>query len=187
MSDDNTGPLSRLLRGLGIDDKLPVIAAIKRIEERPVSLNPEVMFKLAPTPDLMSDAGINRLWDGGPTLPTSVPITRAENARAFDLHSEYTSFAPEAERWTCIDLNTYDGAPDSEAPATFIGRGASEKEARMDLLAQFYEHDNPEPTPRPRPGIPYAGNGNSEPVEYRDAPHSDPDDDVTFDDDLEDQ
>lgn len=105
---------------------------------------------------LLADPGLatkldNQPWSGGPILLYTVPellfsnvTQRAENARAFDLRSEYTSFAPEGERWTCIDENTYDGAPDSRAPATFIGRGASEKEARMDLLAQFYEYDNPE-------------------------------------------
>jgi hypothetical protein len=68
-------------------------------------------------------------------------LVRRTDARRFDLHYEYTSFAPESERWTCIDLNTYDGAPDSEAPCNFIGRGPSQKSARMDLLDQFAEHD----------------------------------------------
>lgn len=87
----------------------------------------------------------NELWPGGLVLPSRI--------RTFDLRFEYTSFAPEHSRWTCIDANTYDGAPDAEAPCTFIGRGASEKEARMDLLEQFAEHDAPEHEPRARAGI----------------------------------
>lgn len=92
-------------------------------------------FKMAPGPELMTDTGIHRLWD---LLPSSVP------PRSFDLRYEYTSFAPEHSRWTCIDLSTYDGAPDSEAPSTFIGCGASEKQARMDLLEQFADYDEAE-------------------------------------------
>jgi hypothetical protein len=127
------------------------------------ALCPETMFKLAPTPDLMSDTGIHRLelWKGGPKLPR----------RAFDLHTEYTSYAPVEQRWTCIDLNTYDGAPDSEAPATFIGRGMTEHAAKMDLIEQFRDFDG-EPmqkASRPIHSSPF------EPTEYADEPRRDPD------------
>jgi hypothetical protein len=74
---------------------------------------------------------------------------RSATARQYDLHSEYTSFAPVDQRWSCIDLSTYDGAPDSQAPCTFIGRGRTEGEARADLLAQFAEQDA-EDNPKPR-------------------------------------
>src|SRR5688572_7442795 len=87
-------------------------------------------FKMTPAPGLMSDTGIHRLYDGDGCV-----------ARTFDLRFEYTSFAPEHSRWSCIDLNTYDGAPDAQAPCTFIGRGASEKQAKTDLLEQFAEYD----------------------------------------------
>lgn len=135
MSD---GPLSKLLRGLGLDDKLPAIPTIERIEERPVSLNPEVMFKMAPCPDLMSDTGIHalELWKDGPVLPTNIPESKL---RAYDLDLDYASFRPEGERWRCIDLNTFDGGPDK--PGCFEGYGASMKEAKLALLDLFAEYD----------------------------------------------
>lgn len=151
-------------------------------------------FKLAQTPDLMSDTNIHKLCDderaarlfGGELKHAEAVqaamnrierlMRRDENARMFDLHYEYTSFAPFEQRWTCIDLNTYDGAPDSEAPATFIGRGSSEKQARMDLLDQFADYDG-RPKPRASRVI------HSSPFE----PPTYADDDVTFDDDLEDR
>lgn len=42
MTDTNEGPLSRLMRGMGIDDKLAPIAAIKRIDEMPVKVGTPV-------------------------------------------------------------------------------------------------------------------------------------------------
>ncbi len=92
----------------------------------------------------------------GVDLPPIPPVKRVDvmpvsvrMPRAFDLHYEFTSFAPVDERWTCIDLNTYDGAPDSEGCSTFLGRGANVEEAKRDLVAQFREHDDarePQPT-----------------------------------------
>lgn len=112
------------------------------------------------TPNHVGDQTINELFDlaveitrdhakkllADPALGARLDaqLSRATDARMFDLQYEYTSFAPIAERWACVDQNTYDGAPDSQAPATFIGRGASEKEARMDLLEQFAAYDYPE-------------------------------------------
>lgn len=66
--------------------------------------------------------------------------------RRYDIDVDYDSFRPVDQRWRAIDLNSYDGAPDAEAPCTFIGWGASEKQARMDLLDQFADYDQ-----RPRP------------------------------------
>ena len=60
-------------------------------------------------------------------------------AREFRLSFDYASFRPVDHRWICIDLNTFDGAPDSEGLARFVGHGASEKEAKLDLLDQFAE------------------------------------------------
>ena len=76
-------------------------------------------------------------------------MTRSPDARRYDLLYSYTSYAPVEERWTCIDQNTFDGAPDAVAPATFIGRGGSEKRAKKDLLEQFAEFDE-HVAPKPR-------------------------------------
>jgi hypothetical protein len=104
------------------------------------------VIKFRPSPAQVSETGINELWDYAVALMHSeaARLLNKPLRRAFDLSFEYTSFAPPAERWTCIDLNTYDGAPDSEGVSTFMGRGATEYAARRDLLAQFDEHDNPE-------------------------------------------
>lgn len=150
--DAGTGPLSRLLRSAGLNDQLPPIPTVKPIDVAPVKVS---LPGLRPTPEHCSDDTINALVKLCETDRTTLEGSAVANREAvklmrergqpaprmFDLHFEYTSFAPADERWTCIDLNTYDGAPDSSAPATFIGRGASEKQARMDLLAQFAEHD----------------------------------------------
>jgi hypothetical protein len=70
MSD---GPLTKLMRALGVESDLAPLASVKRITERPVSLNPECLFKMTPTPMQQSADDINRLWDGGPVLPSEVP------------------------------------------------------------------------------------------------------------------
>lgn len=62
-------------------------------------------------------------------------------ARTYDISVQYHDMAPTAESWSAIDMNTYDGAPDAEKPATFIGRGPSAKAARMALLDLFAEYD----------------------------------------------
>lgn len=174
MSDDTEGPLSKLMRGLGIKNDLAPIAAIKRIEERPVSLNPETMFKMAPAPDLMSDTGVHQLY--GDEL-----IRRSPTARAFDLDYEYASFRPEGDRWRCVDLNTFDGGPD--APGCFQGYGASEKEARLALLDLFADYDE-RPPPKPSRVI---HSSQFEPPTYADQPKRDDfEDDINFDDGLSD-
>jgi hypothetical protein len=163
------------------------------------------------SPKDASDSQINSLWDlavalqresakmheADPTLAARLDadpelqsvkadelLRRTVSARAFDLSYDYASYRPEGERWICIDLNTYDGAPDAEAPCTFIGRGASEKEARTDLLNQFAELDNPEPPPRPRVSR-VIRSSNAEPPTYSDERERDPDD-VDFDSGLDD-
>jgi len=120
------------------------------------------------TPWHASDEQINEIWEAhmndddkraqrilGPDMRAVELVAQAlatalnpetifrqpKRPRAFDLVYSYTSYAPIEERWECIDKNTYDGAPDAEAPCTFIGRGPSEKRARMDLLEQFAEFD----------------------------------------------
>lgn len=66
-------------------------------------------------------------------------------ARTYDLSVVFDTSAPADEAWSCVDLNTYDGAPDSQKPATFIGRGPSAKDARMALLDLFAEYDEAHP------------------------------------------
>src|SRR5688572_6825494 len=172
-TNENEGPLAKLNRLLGIANDLPAIEAVKRIDVMPRRLN---------IPEDFTNTEINA-FVANPETIFNVPKPK----RAFDLHYEYTSFAPPNQRWSCIDLNTYDGAPDSEAPSTFIGRGANEGEARGDLLGQFHEYDHPEPAPRARIGDYVSGNGNDSPFERDEPKYVDPDEDdgVTFDDDLE--
>lgn len=171
------GPLSRISRLLGLSD-LASIAAIKRIDERPVSLNPEAFFKMAPAPELMSDTGIHalELWKDGPTLPSTIDLTR----RAYDIDIEYDSMRPVGERWRAIDLNTFDGGPD--APGCFQGYGASAKEARLALLDLFAAFDE---RPKPRISRVIHHSTATDPAEYSDEKERDPDD-WDFDDGLSD-
>jgi hypothetical protein len=73
--------------------------------------------------------------------------------------------------YRCYDGSKHDA--DSAYRAGEFGDGLTQDQAYADWSR------NVDPDPRPRAGIPYAGNGNSEPYEYKDDP-------VTFDDDLED-
>lgn len=47
--------------------------------------------------------------------------------------------------YQAIDLNSYDGAPDSSLRARTIGYGTTPQAAILDLLDQLAEYDNPEP------------------------------------------
>lgn len=89
---------------------------LKRVEE--LFCNPETVFK---------------------PKPEDKPVVNLR--RAYDLHFEYQSAAPKDMRWSCIDLNTYDGAPDSHGMNTFIGRGEDRRAAMLDLLDQFGEFE----------------------------------------------
>jgi hypothetical protein len=122
--------------------------------------------KLTPTPETASDALINALTEIA-TVPELFFSRMPNPKRAFDLHSEYTSFAPPNQRWSCIDLNTYDGAPDSEGCSTFIGRGPTEHDAKLELLELFAEYDqdlidNPKPVQRTKD----VATGHEEPHDY---------------------
>ena len=68
--------------------------------------------------------------------------------RAFDLQYDYHSLAPPDERVSCIDANTYDAQPDG--CGHFIGRGATERDAMLDLLDQFAEYDERPAPPKTR-------------------------------------
>jgi hypothetical protein len=72
--------------------------------------------------------------------------------------------------YRCYNGRKHD--PDSAYQSGEYGDGLTQDQAYVAWLHAVDE-------PKPRAGIPYAGNGNSEPIEYKDDP-------VTFDDDLED-
>jgi hypothetical protein len=84
--------------------------------------------------------------------------------------------------WACWDENTYDGAPDSES--NHIGYGPEKEDAlcdlleKMDLLDKVDTHTALEQFDKPRAGRVV----HSSPFE----PPTIVDDDVTFDDDLDD-
>ena len=59
--------------------------------------------------------------------------------RPYDIDVRHEPSAPSFERWSAIDLNTYDGGLD--APGNFIGRGSTPHLARMALLDRFAEYD----------------------------------------------
>jgi hypothetical protein len=122
---------------------------------------------------LKSDPSLASRLDADPELQAvhADRLVRSATARQYDLHSEYTSFAPVDQRWSCIDLSTYDGAPDSQAPCTFIGRGRTEGAARDDLLAQFAEQDA-EDNPKPRASR-VIFSSQFEPPEYAPGTHDD--------------
>ena len=61
--------------------------------------------------------------------------------RSYDLHWDTHSAAPIAERFSCIDLHTFDG---SEGMSGFIGRGEDRRAAMLDLLDKFGEFDEPD-------------------------------------------
>jgi hypothetical protein len=73
-----------------------------------------------------------------------------------------------------LGYRCYDGVkhdPDSAYQSGEYGDGLTEDEAYADWRR------NVDDAQTPRAGIPYAGNGNSEPYEYKDAPSRDADED----------
>lgn len=168
-TDQNDGPLTRLSKLLGIDHKLAPIEAVKRIEERPVSLNAECFFKMRPAPELCGDETINRLWEGGPVLPTR--LRRMEFDRVPVGHDT---------GYRCYDGEKHDS--ESAFTSGEFGDGLTEDEAYVDWLR------NVDPEPRPRMGRLVDGGGGSQPPEYKAEPYRDPDEDdsITFDDGLTD-
>lgn len=130
MSD---GPLTKLMRSLGVESDLAPLASVKRITERPVSLNPECLFKMTPSPLQQSPAQINELWDGGPVLPSEILRGRDFDPR-YEFHGTYRG----KQQWTCWDENSYDG---DESP---MGGGESKEMALLDLLEKIAPAE-PEP------------------------------------------
>jgi hypothetical protein len=57
-----------------------------------------------------------------------------------ETHEDLTGFAPTSERWTAIDADTYDGAPDAKRPSTFMGVGATPEAAIADLETLFADY-----------------------------------------------
>lgn len=105
------GPLTRLLRGLGLDDKLPPIPSVEPIDVAPVSLNPETIFH---EPE-------RRVID----LRKRYDI--AMNHRPWHRCKE--------QRFECYDRVSFD--PDPESRWHIFGYGASSTEATSDLLQQI--------------------------------------------------
>lgn len=135
--------------------------------------------RLPTTPNHASDETISKLFDlataitrkhaealqADPTLAARLdadPALVAEHAsrlfreidltrRAYDIHAEYNSSAPRHMQFQAIDWNSYDGAPDSQAPSTFIGYGVTDAAAKKDLIEQFavWDEEHPE-TQKPR-------------------------------------
>lgn len=102
------------------------------------ALNPETMFKLAPTPMHKTPAEINQLWDGGPVLPATIDL----RGKSLDIRYEFHGSFRGKQQWTCWDHNSYDG--DESA----MGYGESKELALVDLLEKIA----PEPEPAPRAG-----------------------------------
>lgn len=65
--------------------------------------------------------------------------------RSYDLHFDYQTAAPVDQAWSCVDLNSYDGAPDSQGVSTYVGRGPDRRAAMLDLLEQFGEFEDEQP------------------------------------------
>jgi hypothetical protein len=128
MSD---GPLTKLMRALGVESDLAPLASVKRITERPVSLNPECLFKMTPTPMQQSPAQINQLWDGGPVLPSEIDL----RGRDFDPRYEFHGTFRGKQLWTCWDHNSYDGEESS------LGSGDSKEMALLDLLEKIAPYE----------------------------------------------
>lgn len=125
------------------------------------------IFPIRPVPAQAGDKTLNEYWDLAVQLmkddaarllnPETLfhvpepPKPEEPPMRAYDLQYDYASYRPVNERWECIDVNTYDGAPDSEGCSHFVGRGPTEKAARDELLERFEDYDSN--ARRPRAGI----------------------------------
>jgi hypothetical protein len=141
--ESNDGPLLKLLREFGVDANLAPIAAVKRIEEVPVSLNPECLFKMAPTPELMSDTGIHRLelWKDGAVLPAEIP-DRMLDARRRKMQFDRVPVGHDTG-YRCFDSDKHDA--ESAFDSGEYGDGMTEDEAYVAWLCTV---DEPEPAPR---------------------------------------
>jgi hypothetical protein len=150
MSD---GPLTKLMRSLGVESDLAPLASVKRITERP-----ETLFKMTPSPQQMSPAQINQLWEGGPVLPSTIDLRNRDLDVRYECHGSFRG----KQQWTAWDHNSYDGA------SSPLGEGDSKETALLDLLEKI--------APEERPAT-------SAERELDEAI----DDGITFDDDLEDR
>lgn len=56
------------------------------------------------------------------------------------LHVEFRYLAPDAERYDCINLDEYDGAPD--AGAQMVGYGPTAEAAKADFMDQWMERES---------------------------------------------
>ena len=70
-------------------------------------------------------------------VPAEKPVMRViDLLRRYDIAYTEHTLAPRDERWSAVDLNTYDA---SEGIGACIGRGPTTHEALIDLLEQIAE------------------------------------------------
>ena len=140
------------------------------------------MTKLYPTPNDAPDSYVHQLFELAASLVRALnpeTIFRKEPEidlrRRYDIDTDYCSAARWSERYTAIDLNSYDGASEGGISAC-IGRGPSPQAARFDLLEQLAEYNDhadlfdeaaEDRRYEPIPGT--LGKGD-EPTDYRPAP-----------------
>jgi hypothetical protein len=125
--NENDGPLSRLMRGLGIDETLAPIAAVKRIDVQPRRLN---------IPEDYTDSEINAFVDEG-----KLPVLNAEtlangrvneiDLRGRDIRFEYHGVFRGEQQWSCWDAKSYDGDESD------MGFGDSKEMALVDLMEKL--------------------------------------------------
>lgn len=96
------------------------------------------------TPDHCSDDTINRLWEGGPTLPREIPAGALNPETMFsyviDLRRKYAfeferTGVDRSPEYRCIDLLTFD--PDPDSTWHLFGYGETRGQAQCDLLEKI--------------------------------------------------
>jgi hypothetical protein len=117
------GPLAKLMAGLGIDADLAPIAAVKRIEEMPVRLNPETLLGNKPRniPEHYTPDEINAIVE-------AFESTTKRHGYVFERCPVGHDMG-----YRCFRLSQYDG------PESPVGYGLTENEAYVDYLARCDE------------------------------------------------
>ena len=151
MDTKQPGPLSRLLKGLGIDAELAPIAAVSRITEMPVQLNPE-------------------------TLLGNKPLGEIDLRRRYGIVTQLHGSHRGVQHWTAIDQNSYDGPDPDGGVGSCVGSGPTEGDAKLDLLDKIADAEK-KSRPRASRVIYHSGN-REEPNEYADKREPDFDDDL---------
>ena len=70
------------------------------------------------------------------TLLGNRPLGTVDARRAYNFRYEYRAGVPFTERVECYDDNSFD--PEPGALWNIVGRGANEREARIDALEQIW-------------------------------------------------